>query len=93
MTKQEAMDLFETKFWETQSPKEIVAFQLFEDKLCMPFGVFHEATEKCLERPVFTHEFASMDLLRDEFNGITVKPSLTDIIDLIPKKKLIVVGI
>lgn len=91
MTRQEAKDLAVTKFWDGKSSREIVTFQLFEDKLCMPWGVFHKATEECLGRPVYTHEFASPNLLRDEFNGITEKPSLSDIMDLFPKDKHIIV--
>lgn len=46
---------------------EIVKFQLFEPKMCMPFPVFQGAVEAVLCRPVHTHEFANADKLRAEF--------------------------
>lgn len=58
MTKDKAIELYETKFWEYMSFQEKALFQLFEERLCMPFDVFQEAIEKTLGRPVFTHEFA-----------------------------------
>ena len=46
---------------------EIVKFQLFEPKMCMPFSVFQKAVEDVLGRPVYTHEFADSDKLITEF--------------------------
>ena len=57
MTKEQAIALAESNFWEGMSHREIAEFQMMEEKLCMPFTVFHEAVEKTLGRPVFTHEF------------------------------------
>jgi len=63
-------------------------FQLFEDRLCMPFAVFHEAMEKALERPVFTHEFAlNYDGLCRELLGEQPAPTFEEIMDLIPAEK------
>ena len=69
MTKDEAVKLYDSDFWKDMSEKEIVAFQLFEDRLCMPFSVFHLAVEHCLARPVFTHEFANDERLKNEFRS------------------------
>jgi len=57
MTENEAIEKAKTKFWLNMTHREIAEFQLYEDKLCMPFEIFHEAIEKTLGRPVFTHEF------------------------------------
>jgi hypothetical protein len=94
LTKDQAIKLAESKFWESMSFKDIAYFQLFERLLCMPFPVFHEAVEKTLERPVFTHEFAFMDDLKKELLGEKEAPSLEDIINLIPedKRQIIVIG-
>ena len=69
MTEKEALAKFDTKWWESATDDEIVKFQLFEPLLCMPFGRFHEAVEKRLSRPVYTHEFATSYIgkLREEF--------------------------
>lgn len=62
MTKSDAITKAGTGWWKTATPKEIVAFQMFEPLLCMPFDDFHEAVEKVLGYPVFTHEFAFPEL-------------------------------
>lgn len=69
MNKAEALVKFATKWWETATPDEIVRFQLYEPRLCMPFAAFHAAVEKVLGRPVWTHEFADADRLRVEFES------------------------
>jgi len=57
MNAAEAVAKAKTKWWETATDEEIVRFQLYEERLCMPFGRFHEAVEACLDRPVFSHVF------------------------------------
>lgn len=90
MTKEEAIKLFKSEFWKDLSYKEIAIFQLFEDRLCMPFGIFHEAIEKTLNRPVFTHEFGlNREGLKKELLGESPSPTFEDIINLIPKNKRI----
>lgn len=59
MTKKEAIELYNMKCWNQLTLKEIAEFQLFEERLCMPFDVFHYALEKTLGRPVFIHELGS----------------------------------
>ena len=94
MTVEEAISLAETKFWEKMTPREIATFQLFEEKLCMPFSVFHEAIEKTLGRPVFTHEFGmNVDGLRKELMGESPAPSMSDILNLIPAEKRTVLSV
>ena len=66
MTKEEAITYANTKWWEGKSAQEIVDFQLYEEKLCMPFGLFHEAMETVLGRGVWPHEFTDTKVLRDE---------------------------
>ena len=65
MTKEEAIALHDSKFYETMSYKERAMFQMFEPLLCMPFSVFHEAVEKTLGRPVWTHEFLGDNLKKE----------------------------
>lgn len=90
MTKEEAIKLFKSEFWKDLSYKEIAIFQLFEDRLCMPFGIFHEAIEKTLNRPIFTHEFGlNRDGLKKELLGESPPPTFEEIINLIPENKRI----
>jgi hypothetical protein len=91
MTKEEAIKLAESKFWEDMSLEDRAMFQLWEKKLCMPFGVFHEAVEKTLGRPVWTHEFAFLDSLKEEMLGLRPAPSMEDIFNLIPAEKRTIV--
>lgn len=51
-------------------PQEIVEFQLYEDKLCMPLELYQEAVEKVLGRPVFTHEYKEPERLIAEYEAI-----------------------
>lgn len=89
MTKEQAIKLHESEFWKTMTDKEIATFQLFEERLCMPFSVFHGAMEATLGRPIFTHEFAYEDL-KKEFLGEKKAPTFKEIINLIPKEKRII---
>jgi len=91
MTKDEAIQLANSAFWEGMSYRDRAMFQLFQPLLCMPFGVFHEAMEKALGRPVFTHEFGlNHDGLQAELLGLAPPPTFDQIMDLIPADKRIV---
>lgn len=94
LTTEQAIKLYNSKFWEGMSYREIATFQLHEPRLCMPFSVFHEAMEKTLGRPVFTHEFGlSVERLKAELNGELGAPTFEQILALIPKDKLLLVQI
>ncbi len=89
--KEKAIQLYDSKWWEGLSAREIAEFQFFTNELCMPFDKFHEAFEKAIGRPVFTHEFGlDRDGLAQEFLGEREAPSLVEILNLIPEKKRIV---
>ncbi|MCJ7483909.1 MAG: hypothetical protein MUO31_13200 [Thermodesulfovibrionales bacterium] len=92
MTKEEAITLAGSGFWEHLTSEEIAKFQLFEDKLCMPFGVFHQAIEEALGRPVYTHEFGlNREGLEKELIGEAEPPTLQEIMELIPEEKRIII--
>jgi len=88
ITKERAIKLANSEFWEKLTYRERAIFQLSHRLLCMPFSVFHEAVEKALGRPVFTHEFARPDLLMEELIGLKEAPTFQDIVDLLPKNKV-----
>ena len=69
MTKGEAIKLIKTNWWAGKTANEIVQFQLYEPRLCIPFTEFHKAIEEALGRPVWTHEFADQKGLQAEFEG------------------------
>lgn len=92
ISKERAIALYESKFWLTMSPRERAEFQMFTTRLCMPFDVFHEAVEKTLGRPVFTHEFGlNRDGLMAELRGEKPAPSFEEIVNLIPEEKRLIV--
>ena len=94
MTKDEAVALYDSGFWKQMTHEEIAKFQLMEDLLCMPFDVFHEAIEKALGRPVWTHEFGlnREGLIKELFHEAPA-PTLEEIINLIPEEKRILIKI
>lgn len=59
LTKEQAIEFFENESYKDMSYREIAEFQINQQKLCMPFGIFHEAVEKTIGRSVFTHEFGT----------------------------------
>jgi len=91
ITKEQAMELAKSGFWEKMSHREIAVFQLLTKRLCMPFDVFHEAMEKTLERPVYTHEFGlNYQGLKDELLFGKPAPTMEEIIGMIPENKRII---
>jgi hypothetical protein len=91
LTKEQAIAFAENKCYEGMTYRQIAEFQIEQDRLCMPFDIFHEAIEKTLGRPVFTHEFAFADGLRKELYGEKEPPTFEEICALIPKEKLMVI--
>jgi hypothetical protein len=91
MNQEEARQMAETEWWEYATAEEVVSFQLYEEMLCCPFGVFHKAMEEVLGRPVFTHEFAYSEHLIAEVEGKVPTRTFEDIIELIPPEKRIIV--
>lgn len=92
LTKEQALSLYDSNFWENMSPRERAVFQMNEPRLCMPFEVFHEAMEKTLGRGVFTHEFGlNYDGLLKELMDGAPAPSFEEIMNLIPAEKRIVI--
>lgn len=91
LTQQQAIDMANSKIWQTWTDDQIVRFQLFQKKLCMDFDRFHEAIENVLKRSVFTHEFASPDLIKEEYLGSRPVPTFAEILEMIPLEKRIII--
>lgn len=70
MTKEEAIAKDESRWYGGKTPQEIVDFQLYEDRLCMPLPLYQEAVEKVLGRPVFTNEYKTPERLIAEYEAI-----------------------
>lgn len=97
LTRDEAIAFAESKQWEPMTHRQRCEFQMEQALMCMPFSVFHEATEKALGRPVWTHEFAEPDRLREELAGARPKGTMADVFESLDRvaggKAVIVVGV
>lgn len=65
--------------------------QLYQKLLCVPFNVFHKAITEVLDRPVFTHEFAWLEELQDEFEGKKPKSPPEEVMGYLDPSTTIVV--
>lgn len=89
-TREQAVEMFDSGWWESAGLAKAAWLQLNQSKLCMPFSKFHEACEFLLGRPILKHEFAKSEKLIDE--ALTGRsPTLSEIIDLIPPEKRVVI--
>lgn len=81
MRRDEAVAMADSGWWQGKTAREIVAVQLYEDLLCMPFSEFHRAVEEALGRPVYTHEFGvNLQGLKAEFEGKRGPASMPEIL-------------
>lgn len=92
LTKEQAIAFGENKLYEGMTSRQLAEFQLQQERLCVPFGIFHEALEKSLGRPFWTHEFIfrTRDDILKELCGDKPAPTLDEIINLIPAEKRII---
>ena len=89
--REKAIELHESKWWELcESPREIVAFQLFIEELTVPIGIYKQALNQAFGRPVYVHEIISDDL-KAEFLGDKEPPTIEEIINMIPEEKRIII--
>lgn len=94
LTTEQAIAFAKSKVYETWTYEQIVRFQLFQEKLCMDFSKFHEALEKVLDRPVFTHELGlNYSGIVEEYLGCREKPTFEEIVNLIPEDKRLVLQV
>lgn len=92
LTKERAIALHDSGEWKNWTPEQKVRFQLFQDRLCMPFEKFHEAIEIVLKRSVWTHEFANRNAIMLEYLGEKPAPTFDEIVDMIPAEKRIILN-
>lgn len=93
LTEQQAIAIHDSEIWKDWTPEEIVKFQLFTPRLCMPFDVFQTAVETVLNRPVWTHEFAYYENLQKEYLGEKKAPTFDEIVNMVPEEKRIIIDL
>ncbi len=88
-SKEEAKAISESRVWAEWTDVQILHLQLFQNHLCMPFGRYHTALERCLGRPVYTNtiEYNKPKLIK-EFLSIASTHSFEEIMELIPQEIL-----
>ncbi len=83
-----ASAMVESKWWLVRRPRQIARVQLFTVELCVPFGIFHQAMEVSLGRPIWIHEFGlNLENLIQEFLGERDAPTLEEILATVPEGK------
>lgn len=92
LTKEEAIAFHDSEVWKDWTHEQICDFQMWQTCLAVPFSRFHEAVEKTLGRPVFTHEFGlAYGEMQQERLGKRSAPTFEEVLCLIPEEKRIVV--
>ena len=91
LTREQAIALYDTAFWEGLAYVERARFQLSEPRLCMPFDVFVEAVERALGRTVTVREFLSAHRLLAELSG-EAPLEVEELIEMLPEEKRILLA-
>lgn len=91
LTREEAIAFTDTDAYAKMTEKEVAAFQLQQNLLCVPMAEFLRVLEVALNRPVFTHELVNPASLLKEMYGEKEPPTFDDILTMIPKEKRVVV--
>lgn len=92
LTEEQAVQIYKAGDWRKWTPKQLVCFQMNQDRLCVPFHEFHSAVNDVFGRAVFTHEFADRKRLLEELEGVVAAPSMDEIMALLPQEKTVVVS-
>lgn len=85
LTKENAVALVETKFWEQMTPYQIASFQLFQSRLCMPFDVFHGAVDDFAPGCSTISFGLLVPELQKAVRGDKGPPTLQEILDSVPE--------
>lgn len=89
-TTAQAIAFHDRREWKQWNDKQIVDLQLYQDRWCVPFDRFHAAVEAVLGRPVWTHEFANMKRLQEEYEGLRPTATFGEILAQLPQEKVII---
>jgi hypothetical protein len=60
LTQEQAITFAKNEYWKVWDPPTRAFFQVCQDRLCMPFDVFHSAVEETLGRPVPVRELGPL---------------------------------
>lgn len=91
LTKEQAIELGNSKWWRYVNNASIAAFQLTQETLCCPILVYKDALSRTLGRNVYTHELVEPELLIREMNREIKTPSVDEIIAMLTYDKTAVI--
>ena len=74
MTREEAIALEETRWWEGLSDVEIAHRQLWEPKVIMDWSRYYEVVDSALGRQVGPWEYCHLEKLQREFTRLHGEP-------------------
>ena len=74
MTREEAIALQDSRWWEGLSDVEIARRQLWTDRMIMPWDRFRRATCSAMGREVLPYEYAYLARLLREFTRLHGEP-------------------
>ena len=92
LTREQAIALYDSGFWEGLAYVERARFQLSEERLCMPFEVFVEAVERALGRRVRVGELLESHRLLTELSGERQPLDVDELMSLLPENKRILLA-
>lgn len=87
ITKDQAIEFYNSECWKNFTDIQIVDFQLFQKHLAVPLRVFHNALENVLKRPVWMRELSNKKKLIEEYKKKFGNPQSALLLDVIFKYK------
>jgi len=88
LTKKQAVEIADRELWKKWNDKELVRMQLFQKRLLVPLDQFQMAVQRCIGRPVWTHELgmeSSLFRIQKDFLKEDLPPSEEEILKMIPE--------
>jgi len=92
LTKTQAVAFIETKAYEDLTYKQIADFQILQERVCVPFSVYHgaatEATGRCIMSDELYHPLGMKGIIIDLMKKAPIS-TFDEIMELIPAGKRI----
>ena len=79
---EKAIYIHDNQLYKKLTEEEQFLFQINEKYLAMPWDVFHSATEKALNRPVWTHEFADPEYIKSQYRNNAKVYSMDELLSM-----------
>lgn len=79
---EKAIYIYDNQLYKKLTDEEQFLFQINESKLAMPWSHFHAMTEKAVNGPVWTHEFANPDCIKARYKGTAKVYTMDELISM-----------